>query len=378
MRRLRARLVSAGLAMIASLVLGVAGFEIVSRRAGLNLPTLEDPAEREKLFAYDATKGWFHTPGARAQRYIDGPDAGRIKINSLGLRGPEIDIRPKRRIRRILLLGDSFAFGAGVDNKHTFSAHLGRRLGPAFEVVNLGVTGYSTDQELILFEELGAKLRPKLVLLLMCDNDFEANTQDFVNRMNYKPYFELGRGGELLRRNNPVPRLSTLENIRLWLGRHSNTFKLLKAIGLGRRSRRAPIARPWLYNRLVVAVSRPGTHDVRLAGKLVEEIRKRVAAAGASLIVLNTGHRNEKTGLFRQLRVRLRHTGIEYFPLEDALNAAREQKPDGLWDFPLDTHWNVDATVLAAETVAGFLKRRSIGPPTPARQPRPSPRRSKR
>jgi hypothetical protein len=378
MTRLRARLASACLTMILSLVLGVAGFEIVSRRVGLNLPTLEDPSERERLFAYDATKGWFHTPGARAQRYINGPDAGRIKINSLGLRGPEIDIRPKRGIRRILLLGDSFAFGAGVDNKHTFSAHLGRRLGPAFEVVNMGVTGYSTDQELILFEELGAKLHPKLVLLLMCDNDFEANTLDFVNKMNYKPYFELGRGGVLLRRNNPVPRLSTAENMRLWLGRHSNTFKLLKAIGLGRKSRRTPIERPWLYNRLVVAVSRPGTPDVRLAGRLVEEIRKRVEVAGASLIVLNTGHRNEKTGLFRQLRKRLRGKGIEYFPLEDTLNAARERKPDGLWDFPLDTHWNVDATVLAAETVAGFLKRRSFGPPRPARQLRPSPRGSKR
>jgi hypothetical protein len=347
-------------AVAVSLVVGVAGFEVVSRIVGLSLPTLEDPSERAALFAYDANKGWFHTPNARSQRYIHGPDAGLVRINSLGLRGPEITRRPKPGTKRILVLGDSFAFGAGLDYPHTFSTDLSRNMGPDVEVVNLGVSGYSTDQELLLFEDLGSKLHANLVLLLMCDNDFEANTQDFVFYMNYKPYFELGPEARLIRRNKPVPRLNLAERLRLWLGRHSNTWKLLKAIGLGRRRGRLTVARPWLYDRLVVAVSRPSTPDVRLTGRLVSALRGRVQDAGAAFVVLNTGHRNEQVELFRQLRKRLDRRGIEYLALEPTLRKARQADPKGLWDFPQDTHWNIDATALAARTVAAFLRRRGL------------------
>jgi hypothetical protein len=348
-------------AVAVSLVVGVAGFEGVSRLVGLSLPALEDPSERAALFAYDANKGWFHVPKARSQRYIHGPDAGRVRINSLGLRGPEIQRRPRPGTKRILVLGDSFAFGVGLDSVHTFSTDLNRNLGPGVEVVNMGVTGYSTDQELLLFEDLGSKLRPTLVLLLMCDNDFEGNTQDFVSHVNYKPYFELAPKGRLIRRNKPVPRLNLGERTRLWLGRHSNTWKLLKAIGLGRRKGRPTVARPWLYNRLVVAVPRPSAPDVRLTARLVSALRGRVEEARAGFVVLNTGQRKEQIGLYRQLRKRLDRRGIEYFPLEPTLRAAREANPKGLWDFPQDTHWNVDASALAARTVADYLKRRGLG-----------------
>ncbi len=360
--RARAILVTTGV----SLVLGIAAFEGVSRIVGLSLPTLEAPSQREALFAYDANKGWFHTPKARARRHIAGPDSGRVKINSLGLRGPEIARRPRPGVKRILVLGDSFAFGAGLDYVHTFPTNLARHMGHGVEVVNMGVSGYSTDQELLLFEDLGARLHPDIVLLLMCDNDFEANTQDFVFYMNYKPYFELEPGGRLVRRNKPVPRLSGAERARLWLGRHSNTWKLLKAIGLGRRTKRVQVQRPWLYERLVVANSRPSTPDVRLTARLVSALRGRVEDAGATLIVLNTGHRNEQIGLFGPLRKRFEQQHIEYFPLERTLRAARLAEPRRLWDFPQDTHWNVDASALAARTVATFLKRRGLD-----REPRP-------
>jgi hypothetical protein len=358
---LRARLLTALLALAASLVFGTAGFEIVSRRIGLPLPTLDDPAERGKLFAYDATKGWFHTPGVRTARYIRGPDEGRITINSLGLRGPEIGFTPERGVTRILVLGDSFAFGAGVNDEHTFPARLGDDLGPGFEVVNLGVTGYSTDQELILYEELGAKLHAALVLLLMCDNDFEANTQDFVFYVNYKPWFELSKAGELIRHNEPVPRLSRAEQARAWLARHANTYKLLKAIAIGRRGKHLEPVHPWLYDRLAVAVSRPSFPDVKLTAHLVDALREKASSTGAGFVVLNTGHRHEVTGLYRPLRKHFDRVGIEYLPLETILEEARTKRRRGLWDFRGDTHWNVGATALVADTVAALVRRRGTG-----------------
>ena len=361
MHRLRGLLRAAALTVGSSLFFGIAGFEIVSRFAGLALPTFDDPKDRQALFAYDANKGWFHTKGAHATRYIAGPDAGTVRINSFGLRGPEIRRRPAPGVKRILVLGDSFAFGPGLDYVHTFSTNLGRNLGRGYEVVNMGVFGYSTDQELLLFEDLGAKLHPTLVLLLMCDNDFEANTQDFVFYMHYKPYFELDANRHLVRRNRPVPRLSFLERTRLWLGRHSNTWKLIRAIGMGRRRpHEVEPVRPWLYDLTSVAISRPSTPDVRLTARLVSALRGRVKNAGAAFVVLNAAERSEQTGLFRQLRKRFKRSGIEWFPLEDVLRNARKNNPKGLWDFPGDRHWNVDASALAARTVAGYLRERGF------------------
>ncbi|MEO2195803.1 MAG: SGNH/GDSL hydrolase family protein [bacterium] len=48
----------------------------------------------------------------------------------------------------VVLLGDSFAFGEGVNDSETVAAHLARS---GFHVINLGVQGYGTNQQLMAF-----------------------------------------------------------------------------------------------------------------------------------------------------------------------------------------------------------------------------------
>ena len=43
--------------------------------------------------------------------------------------------------RRVLMIGDSVAFGLGVDDEATMASHLQRRVGEAFQIVNAGVGG---------------------------------------------------------------------------------------------------------------------------------------------------------------------------------------------------------------------------------------------
>lgn len=307
--------------------------------------------EGRGLWAYDSTKGWFH---GRSASSLPTPDDKAVHINSLGVRGPELTYAPPRGVRRVLVLGDSFAFGLRLGDDSTLAAQLGRRLGSGYEVVNLGVAGYSTDQELILFEELGRRLHPSLVLLLMCDNDFEGNTQDFSYRLYHKPYFE-GLSAGLALRNVPVPRLTVFERMRYWLGRHSNTWKLLTAIANRRVSPRGPVALPWLAGVFDVARSRPSTPDIRLAGLLVERLKGAVEESGARLVVLNAGQRGERTRLFRGLRRRFRATGVEYIEVEGPLGVARRSNPSRAWDFGRDTHWDVDSVAFVANLAAERL-----------------------
>ena len=68
------------------------------------------------------------------------------------------------------MLGDSFAFGWGVENDETFPHLLDQQL-PDIEVINLGVTGFHLAQEHQLLKRHGLAYKPDLVVLALCQND---------------------------------------------------------------------------------------------------------------------------------------------------------------------------------------------------------------
>jgi hypothetical protein len=99
-----------------------------------------------------------------------------VHTNALGLRGGPASAQKARGTYRILLLGDSFAFGFGVEDEETFAAVLARTLpAPAgferVEVLNAGVSGWSADQYYLYLETIGFALAPDLVLLAETEND---------------------------------------------------------------------------------------------------------------------------------------------------------------------------------------------------------------
>ncbi|MSR46229.1 MAG: hypothetical protein EXS13_04045 [Planctomycetes bacterium] len=114
------------------------------------------------------------TPGFRAT--IAGVD---YRINALGLRGPEIAATKPAGTRRVLLLGDSYAFGLGLPEGEAIAAQLEQALNgdttsasaTRVEVVNSGVPAYQTEQERLLLERVGFGLEPEVVVLLYFAND---------------------------------------------------------------------------------------------------------------------------------------------------------------------------------------------------------------
>jgi lysophospholipase L1-like esterase len=98
-----------------------------------------------------------------------------VRVSSLGLRGPELAPRPPEGTRRALVLGDSVAFGWGLDEAESYPARLAEALarrGVAAEVVNAGVPGYSIADEAALYRELLPALAPDAVVLAVSLNDF--------------------------------------------------------------------------------------------------------------------------------------------------------------------------------------------------------------
>jgi hypothetical protein len=104
-----------------------------------------------------------------------------------------------------LALGDSFCEGYLVNDDEVFSAVLERswRDSPKLSVLNAGVAGYSTDQELMYFRETGVMYHPDVTVVFFFDNDVWFNTQVDEYRSR-KPRFALSGDG-LAVEGVPVP-----------------------------------------------------------------------------------------------------------------------------------------------------------------------------
>lgn len=91
-----------------------------------------------------------------------------------GLRNEPVAVPKPAGTFRILVLGDSVAYGYTVARESAFPQALQRRLRaqrPDIEVVNAGVPGYSTYNELQWYRQRGRPLQPDLVLVALCLND---------------------------------------------------------------------------------------------------------------------------------------------------------------------------------------------------------------
>ena len=99
-----------------------------------------------------------------------------VKTNSYGMRDVEPALEKPKDTYRIALLGDSFAFGWGVERKESFAYKaekiLSTKLNKRVEILNFGVPGYSTFQQAALHEELGRQFKPDAILIYFIDNDF--------------------------------------------------------------------------------------------------------------------------------------------------------------------------------------------------------------
>lgn len=103
----------------------------------------------------------------------------RIRTNSLGFRDDEESIHHSE----VLLLGDSFAFGWGVQKEEACESLLETLL--SRKVLNMGISGYSTVQEYLLLRRhadvVGAT--GKTAVFLFCENDFMDNAAPIVGML---------------------------------------------------------------------------------------------------------------------------------------------------------------------------------------------------
>ncbi len=142
---------------------------------------------RIKTIDPDARGGWYgmihrrsQTPGLAYELapLLDQDSIGtHVKTNSLGMRDDEPLPRETPGLFRVLAIGDSVTFGYRVAQDEDFCAVLEQQLATEplgqrrIEILNTGVSGYSSQDEAAAFAGKWLALQPDLVLLCYCMND---------------------------------------------------------------------------------------------------------------------------------------------------------------------------------------------------------------
>jgi hypothetical protein len=171
MRALRLLLLRATL-----VVLGTVSALAIGEAAARLLIPAGSVSELRGLHEFRPDRGWLYglRPGAEGRLSTTG-DA-LYRINQDGFRGPK-HARPKPvGANRVVVLGDSIAFGYGVDEASAFPRVLERQLAALapqanIEIVNLAVGGYNAWNEAELLKDVGVTYQPDLVLVQFCIND---------------------------------------------------------------------------------------------------------------------------------------------------------------------------------------------------------------
>jgi hypothetical protein len=162
------------------------------------------PATRNKLFMHDELLGWKGSPNTSSP-YISKDFQVTVTNDALGYRNQSSPYIAGKK--NYLLLGDSYAWGWGVEDNETAASVLNRKH-EEYNTYNLGVPGYGTDQEYLAMQRLNAEhpdLKYDGVVLLFYLNDFE-NIISRESHLYAKPAFILDASGKLQLQNVPVPK----------------------------------------------------------------------------------------------------------------------------------------------------------------------------
>jgi lysophospholipase L1-like esterase len=355
-RWLRTLAIQAALVVVAVVTAGA----LAEIRVRLRYPNLRYSPERQARAAdlfmcFDPHRGWRQIPGRRV-RFRRYDFDTHVTINEDGFRGPRV---PRERVpgrSRLLLLGDSFAFGHGVEDDETSAALLSRLL-PNTDVVNLGVAGYSTDQELLQLREMGLSWHPDIVALMFCPNDLLDNGKATAWGIYWKPRFLLQGDSLRLERATLPSRVPFSMRLTRELNRHFVLYGILASrwahleAGQGEDGAEAGL--------LTTARTREA---YALTHRLLVEMARVSAAHGARflLVVLPPFKAPELLDDLPPPGTGLRLDLGPIFSEYEGLH------PDSTLGFRYDTHWNPRGHRIVAHAIADEVLRAGWLRPWPA------------
>ena len=197
-----------------------------------------------KNFVADAQTGWHMQPNKEFRWYIE-DHWNSYRANKQGFRSDK-DFDDLKSPQSIVLIGDSFAFGTGVNVEQTFGALLNSDLGSGTAVYNLAMPGFGLDQMWMSVRHQALPVKPRLVIVAFIDEDLDRSLTAYRHGEGFnKPTFELEEG--VLRPQNAHDKPTGL--IR-YLETHSEIWNLGQKL-LNSKAYSIPLGDWWLRNEAI-------------------------------------------------------------------------------------------------------------------------------
>jgi hypothetical protein len=131
----------------------------------LGLPFRETAAPAENAIAqYVGELGWTYVPDRTTVAAFGKAAPVTVHVNGIGARVGEPGVQADPSAPSAVLVGCSFTFGHGLPYPQTFAGRLASDAGFPYQVVNLGVQGYGTDQALLMLQRHLSGLNAKVVV----------------------------------------------------------------------------------------------------------------------------------------------------------------------------------------------------------------------
>ncbi|MGB3512358.1 MAG: SGNH/GDSL hydrolase family protein [Microcoleaceae cyanobacterium] len=254
MKKLKNLALNLGLT-VGTLVFAVGVAEIGLRIAGVEHPPpprMDEETDRKSLYSLkDPYRGWAGNPNATAPWTGEGIPS-ELKMNSAGFRDRERSKTKPENGLRIALLGDSFTEAVHVKLEDTYGAIMEEKLQecPVFknreiEVLNFGVQGYSTAQELMVLRHHVWDYSPDLVILAFyAGNDIRNNYRP-LEHDHLRPYFVYENGElvedmsfrdlKLWQRDRYA--FSIVDFMPFWLVQNSRILQLIRKVDIDAKRR---------------------------------------------------------------------------------------------------------------------------------------------
>jgi lysophospholipase L1-like esterase len=217
---------------------------------------------------------------------IDG--TWEFRTNAQGFRDDEnYEHRKPDGLRRVLVLGDSQTQGFEVRQSSTFAKVLENRLrnkGIDAQVLNTGMSGFGTAEELMYLEHEGIKYHPDAVVLAFFGNDFDDSVKSGL--------YELTDGKLVVRTTSYTPGVKAIAILNavpgaFWLSQHSYLFSLLvNTFWETAKETLRVVARKNLTTEYAVRVSAVNDYERELVVALLQRMKAVTHAANIPFIVV--------------------------------------------------------------------------------------------
>lgn len=343
---------------------------------------------------FDARRGWTLKPGEYSYIDLFVFRQVHVSINNLGLRNRPLSLKVPEGVERISVVGDSFVFAAPLNEQDGLTGRLQSLLGISREVVNIGIPGYGTGQELLLIEDLlsrgydpGSK-----ILVVFFPNDMQDNLgldASTNERDSIRPAFNISPSGAL--EVESAVRLQQASSSRSRLLQRSLFYSFLRSSVMY-----AAMAHPWMIEaaeRFGMNVALPRTPGIiagwysagwlerwkRTEAILNYTVRRMRDLTSAEIVLVYMPSPFQIEQVFRRMvesraggDVRYRALLLEsdrpqrvlrqfaeghHVPLVDLSAALREPGAEGRNYFPRDGHLTEVGSDRVARELAGALCR---------------------